>query len=119
MLGAVDLVIDAVDNIQVRLDLATVCSQIDIPLVHGAIGGWYGQVATVYPGDDTLQKLYSNWSGGAGIESELGNPSFTPAVIASLQVAEACKLMLGEGRPLRNSILSINLLDMQFEELPL
>lgn len=28
------------------------------PFVHGAIAGWYGQVATVFPGDRTLDKIY-------------------------------------------------------------
>lgn len=116
-LGSVDLVLDAVDNVPTRLDLAGVCGQLNIPLVHGAIAGWYGQVATVNPGDDTLQKFYSNWRAGAESESELGNPSFTPAVIASLQVAEACKLLLGQGSPLHKRLLLINLLDMQFEEI--
>lgn len=119
MLAGVELVIDAVDNIPARLDLAEICSQLNIPLVHGAIAGWYGQVITVQPGDGSLQKLYANWNGGKGIEAQLGNPSFTPAVAASLQVAEACKLLLGQGRPLRNGMLSLNLLDMQFDEIPL
>ena len=119
MLEGVELVIDAVDNIPTRLDLSEICSQLKLPLVHGAIAGWYGQVSTVFPGDGTLQKLYANWSGGKGIEAGLGNPSFTPAVAASLQVAEACKLLLGQGVPLRNKMLSINLLDMQFDEIPL
>lgn len=116
--GAV-LAIDAVDNIPARLELAEICSQLNIPLVHGAIAGWYGQVMTVSPGDGSMQKLYANWSGGKGIEASLGNPSFTPAVAASLQVAEACKLLLGQGRGLNKRMLSINLLDMQFEEIPL
>ena len=119
MLAGVELVIDAVDNIPTRLELAEICTQLDIPLVHGAIAGWYAQVVTVYPGDGSLQRLYANWSGGKGIETGLGNPSFTPAVAASLQVAEACKLLLGQGDPLRNKMLSINLLDMQFDEIPL
>lgn len=119
MLQGVELVIDAVDNIPARLDLAVVCTQLNIPLVHGAIAGWYGQIVTIFPGEDTLQKLYANWRGGKGIEAGLGNPSFTPAVVASLQVAEACKLLLGQGRLLRNRMLSINLQDMQFEEIPL
>jgi len=119
MLNGAALVIDAVDNIPTRLQLADVCNQLELPLVHGAIAGWYGQVVTVYPGDGTLQKLYANWSGGKGVEAGLGNPSFTPAVAASLQVAEACKLLLKQGKPLRNKMLSINLLDMQFDEIPL
>ena len=119
MLRDVDLVIDAVDNVPTRLDLAEVCCQINVPMVHGAIAGWYGQVVTVYPGEDTLQKLYAKWDGGKGIEAKLGNPSFTPAVVASLQVAEACKLLLGLGGTLRKRMLSVNLLDMQFDEIPL
>lgn len=118
MLDAVDLVIDAVDNIPTRLALAEICHQMNVPLVHGAIAGWFGQVVTVYPGEDTMQKLYAKWAGGKGIEAKLGNPSFTPAVAASLQVAEACKLLLGQGRSLRKTMLSINLLDMQFDEIP-
>ena len=119
MFAGVDLVIDAVDNVPTRLDLAEACCQINVPLVHGAIAGWYGQVVTVYPGEDTLQKLYAKWDGGKGIEAKLGNPSFTPAVVASLQVAEACKLLLGLGGTLRKRMLSVNLLDMQFDEIPL
>lgn len=119
MLEDVELVIDAVDNIPTRLELAEICSRLKLTLVHGAIAGWYGQVVTVEPGDGALQRLYANWSGGKGVEAGIGNPSFTPALVASLQVAEACKLLLGQGEILRNKMLSVNLLDMQFDEIPL
>ncbi|HZV82209.1 MAG TPA: ThiF family adenylyltransferase, partial [Geobacteraceae bacterium] len=100
-----------------RLDLADSCAELGIPLVHGAIGGWYGQVTTQFPGDDTLQQIYRHWASGKGVEQQLGNPSFTPAVVASLQVAEVCKVLLGAGEPLRGRKLVINLLDMEFEEI--
>ena len=119
LLGGANCVVDAVDSVTARLDLEAVCSDLRIHLVHGAIAGWYGQVATIYPGEDTLQKLYRHWTGGKGIEQLLGNPSFTPAVIASLEVAEVCKVLLGQGTLLRNRKLSVNLLDMQVEEVPL
>ncbi len=119
LLSGVDVVIDAVDNIPARLELAEVCGTLGLPLVHGAIAGWYGHVATVYPGDDTLEKIYGRWNGGKGVESQLGNPSFTPAVAASLEVAEAAKVLLGQGHTLRNRFLSINLLDMEIEEIPI
>ena len=54
---------------------------------------------------------------GKGIEKELGNPAFTPAVIASLQVAEACKIVLGKGELLRRRKLSIDLLDMEIHDI--
>jgi hypothetical protein len=40
-------------------------------------------------------------------------------VIASFEVAEVCKVLLGQGTLLRNRKLSVNLLDMQVEEVPL
>jgi molybdopterin-synthase adenylyltransferase len=111
-----DVIVDALDSIPTRLALASTCTELGIPMVHGAIGGWYGQVATQYPGDDTIQRLYKRWVSGKGVEQQLGNPSFTPAVVASLEVAEVCKILLNEGETLRFRKLVINLLDMEFEE---
>ena len=112
-------VVDAVDNVTARLDLAEVCQSLQVPLVHGAIAGWYGHVATILPGDPTMQTIYRHWQGGKGVEQQLGNPSFTPAVAASLEVAEVCKLLLDQGRLLRNRKLAFNLLHMEVDEIPL
>lgn len=54
---------------------------------------------------------------GKGIEKGLGNPAFTPAIVASLEAAEVCKIITGHGTPLTNRALHINLLDMEFEEI--
>jgi molybdopterin/thiamine biosynthesis adenylyltransferase len=105
--------VDALDTIQVRLELAEVCAELDIPLVHGAIAGWYGHVATQFPGDNTLQTIYRSWKAGKGVEQTLGNPSFTPALVASLEVAEVCKLLIGRGSPLRGRQLMIDLFSME------
>lgn len=116
LLHSAQVIVDALDSIPTRLALAKTCTSLGIPMVHGAIGGWYGQVCTQFPGDDTVQKLYSRWVEGKGVEQQLGNPSFTPAVVASMEVAEVCKILLGVGDPLRNRKLVINLLEMSFEE---
>jgi len=108
------VIVDALDSISTRLALAKTCTELGIPMVHGAIGGWYGQVATQFPGDDTVQKLYRRWVEGKGVEQKLGNPSFTPALVASIEVAEVCKILLGEGEPLHHRKLSVNLLDAIF-----
>ncbi|MHB8058279.1 MAG: HesA/MoeB/ThiF family protein [Desulfuromonadaceae bacterium] len=118
LLDGVTLVVDALDCISCRLELAETCTQMIIPMVHGAIGGWYGHVATQLPGDTTVQSIYRNWVQGKGVEKELGNPAFTPAVVASLQVAEACKIVLGKGELLRRRKLSIDLLDMEIHDIP-
>jgi len=116
MLAGVAVVVDALDAIPIRLALARDCCTLGLPLVHGAIAGWYGQVTTQFPGDDNLERLYGRSGVAKGIEQQLGNPSFTPAIVASLETAEVCKLLLGAGTPLRSRNLFINLLDMSFEE---
>jgi molybdopterin-synthase adenylyltransferase len=118
LLAGVKVAVDALDSIAYRLEMAEVCTQAGVPMVHGAIGGWYGNVATQLPGDTTIQSIYRNWVAGKGIEQQLGNPSFTPAVVASLEVAEVCKILLNRGELLRNRKLTIDLLAMEVHEIP-
>jgi molybdopterin/thiamine biosynthesis adenylyltransferase len=117
LLAGSSAVVDGLDSVVTRRDLAAVCSDLAVPLVHGAIAGWYGQVASQLPGDDLSALLRHGSAQGKGVEVKLGNPSFTPAVIASLQVAEVTKVLLGRGRPLSGRSLFVNLLDMTFEEI--
>jgi molybdopterin/thiamine biosynthesis adenylyltransferase len=118
-IGGVHVVLDALDDIRTRLDLAEACEDLSLPLVHGTIAGWYGQVTTQMPGSKTLLNMYGGCREPKGVEQELGNPSFTPAVVASLQAAEVCKVLLGKGKPLARRVLTVNLLDMTFEEIAL
>ena len=116
LLNGAHVAVDALDNITTRLELADVCADLDIPLVHGSIAGWYGQVVSQFPGESTLRTIYGRCADGVGIEKHLGNPSYTPAVVASLQVAEVCKILLGRGSPIAGAMLVINLLDMEFNK---
>jgi molybdopterin/thiamine biosynthesis adenylyltransferase len=113
LLAGCQVAVDALDSIQVRLELAGVCAALNIPLVHGAIAGWFGHVTTQFPGDNTLQTMYGAWKSGKGVEATLGNPSFTPALVASLEVAEVCKLLTGLGTPLQGRQLVIDLYSME------
>ncbi len=113
MIQDCDLVMDALDNIATRFIVQQACEKSGIPMVHGAIAGWYGQVTTILPGDRTLDRIYQE-SDESGIEDELGNPSFTPATIASIQIAEAMKVLVGRDEILRNKILMVDLLDNEF-----
>jgi len=117
LLAGMDVVVDALDSVPTRIDLAECCAALDIPLVHGTIGGWYGQITTQLPGDGTVQMIYRNCKDSKGVERMLGNPSFTPAVIASLEVAEVCKLLTNQGTYLRKRMLFINMLDMEIDQI--
>lgn len=104
------IVVDALDNISSRLVLQYECEKLSIPLVHGAISGWYGQVSTILPGDKTLDLLYKD----KVVENKLGNPSFTPPIVASIQVSEVIKVLLNKCNILRNKLLMIDLLNNDF-----
>jgi molybdopterin/thiamine biosynthesis adenylyltransferase len=117
LLAGCSAVVDGLDNVEVRRELAALCRELALPFVHGAIAGWYGQVAVQLPGEDITPLLRSS-SGGKGVETELGNPAFTPAVVASLEVAEVAKVLLGRGALLARRALFVDLLEMRFDEIP-
>ncbi len=118
-LAGKQVVVDALDNIPTRLMLAQLCRELNIPLVHGAVGGWYGQVSTQYPEDNTVEQLYERFGNHTRGEVDRGILSFVPALVASLQVAEVIKILLGRGDLLRGKVMMINLLDMEMETLEL
>jgi molybdopterin/thiamine biosynthesis adenylyltransferase len=112
----VEIVFDCLDQVPSRLHLEEAGTRLNIPIVHGAIGGWYGQVALVTPASGTLTALYG--TGEAGIEKNLGNPPFTPAVVASLMVTEGVKVLLG--KPVREGgVFFVDLLTDTWEFVPL
>jgi molybdopterin/thiamine biosynthesis adenylyltransferase len=116
ILKGVTVAADGLDSIPVRLELAEACNNQNIPLVHGAIAGWSGHVAVQYPGENILQHLYAGKKTGHGVEKRLGNPSFTPAVIASLEVTEIVKILLKTEPLLPRRYMAVDLYHMEFTE---
>ena len=106
-----DVVIDALDMPSDKIMLEDLCEGMNIVLVHGAISGWFGQVAVVFPGQQVLRKFYNGQESG---EDTYGNPSFTPALVASIQVSEAVKVILGRGNVMSEKM---TLLDLYFNEI--
>ncbi|MFZ5352454.1 MAG: HesA/MoeB/ThiF family protein [Bacillota bacterium] len=114
ILKGMDVVVDALDSIETRLLLEELCMELNIPMVHGAIAGWYGQVATILPGDKVLRNYYTG-KDLVGAEKVYGNPSFTPALVASIQVSEVVKLLIGRGDLLRRKMLFIDLYRQEYD----
>ncbi len=112
----VDLIFDCLDGIPSRLHLQEMGERYSIPLVHGAIGGWFGQVAIVWPGSKLLSNVYGTKR--EGIEKTLGNPPFTPAFIATLMVSEGVKLLLGKKKK-ENTVIFADLLNNQWQYITL
>lgn len=98
LLQGCDLVLDCLDNLPDRFSLEQVCQALNVPMVHGAIAGFMGQVAIIYPGRPLLGVIYGSQAAPGsrgGVEEHLGNPSFTPAAVAAWQVAGAVKHLAG------------------------
>ena len=109
LLNGHDVIIDALDNIKTRL-LVEKTSR-GIPIVHGAVKEWSVQVSTVFPGDNTLSLLYP-----ANQEFERpGVLPFTPAFCASIQAAEAVKVLLNKGNILRRKLFIADLREGTYE----
>jgi len=122
LIKGADIVMDALDQIPVRFILQEACEKEKIPMVYGAIAGWYGQIATILPGDKTLNHIYPDFNNkkmDRGVETDLGNPSFTPALVASIQVSECLKALTGKGELLRNKMLHVDLLDNEMMIVPI
>ena len=121
IIQGVELAIDALDSIPSRFILEKACRELKIPLVHGAVDGFNGQVSTIFPQDKGLELIYGSLKKFTGQKkaTNLSVPAVTPALIASLQVEEVVKILLQRGKPLRNKLLYINLEDCDVEILKL
>jgi molybdopterin/thiamine biosynthesis adenylyltransferase len=108
-------VADALDSIPSRLDLAGACRDLGIPLVHGAVAGWHGQVAVQLPGETLLETVYPVTGPAKGVEVRTGSPAFTPWTVAGLQAAEIIKLLLGRPGLLNGKLLCVDLETMDFQ----
>lgn len=120
LLADADVVVDALDTPRDRLVLQAAAAQLGLPLVHGAIAGFIGQVSTIFPGEETLSLLYGRGRVPThGAEFFLGTPAPTPALVAAFQVAEVLKILLGRGKLLRRLLLLIDLETAMAEIFPM
>jgi molybdopterin/thiamine biosynthesis adenylyltransferase len=117
--GAVDCAADALDSIPDRLMLEKACAATKVPLVHAAIAGPYIQATTILPGTGSLARLFGKDSPPKGIETELGNPAYTPAIAASIEVSEILRILLGKPPALAGVLFHFDLERMESVRLPL
>ena len=116
-----EVVVDALDNLPSRFVLQKACRDLKIPLVHGAIAGFNGQLTTIFPEDKGLELIYGSDRDlpEHGSEAELGAPTITPALIASLEAQEVVKILLKRGKLFRNKLLYLDIEDGTIEILNL
>ena len=106
-----EVVVDALDNLSARFILQKACRELNIPLVHGAIAGFNGQLTTIFPQDKGLELIYGSDKDlpEHGNEVTLGAPTVTPVIIASLEAQEVIKILLKRGKVFRNKLLYLDI----------
>jgi molybdopterin/thiamine biosynthesis adenylyltransferase len=113
MLSGVDVIVDALDNVPDRFLLEKVAKKLTIPLVHGALAGFEGQLMTILPEDPGLKNLYgdegANGDSSKSPEAVLGVPALMPSLMATLQVMEVLKIVFKRGRLFRNVMVHMDL----------
>ena len=113
-----DCVVDCLDTLESRFWLAHACQSLGIPIVYGAIAGWFGQVCTVHPGDASFVSIYGEPFGTSQHE-RLGSLPFAAHATAAVQSAEVVKVLLERPGQIRNRLLMIDLLDSSMDDVEL
>ncbi|MBN1276419.1 MAG: HesA/MoeB/ThiF family protein [Deltaproteobacteria bacterium] len=108
-----NLIVDAMDNFNVRYLLNRSAVDHQIPLFHGAVRGFEGRAMTILPGQTAcLMCMYR----GPVPEEKSPVIGVTPAVIGAIQATEVIKFLTGVGQLLTNRILLFDGIDMTFKE---
>jgi len=117
-----DVVIDGADNFPSRYLLNDASVKLGIPVVHGSIFRFEGQVTVFDPRQGpTYRDMLPEPPPPEFAPScaEAGVIGVLPGIIGSLQALEALKLVLGIGEPLRGRLLVFDALDLSFREFTL
>ena len=118
LLEGIDIVIDGLDSMGARYAINRACIKLKIPYVFGSAITTFGNVSTIIPGETPcLECFYGSIDdenlptcATAGV-----HPSLI-GVIASIEVAEAVRIMLGRKPLLMNKLLHCDIEYMTFEE---
>lgn len=106
LVQSMNIVVDALDSIPHRRALCAAASACGVPVVHGAIAGFLGHATTIFPHESTIERLYPQLE-TPPLQDETGVAPPLPALIASVQVAEVLKYLLGQHAAMLRSKLFI------------
>jgi molybdopterin/thiamine biosynthesis adenylyltransferase/rhodanese-related sulfurtransferase len=114
-----DVIVDGADNFPTRYLVNDASVWHDIPVVHGSIFRFEGQVTVFKPGSGPCYRCLFPQPPPAELApscAEGGVLGVLPGVIGSIQATEAIKLITGEGDSLEGRLLLYDALHMDFQE---
>ena len=114
-----DVVIDGADNFPSRYLLNDASVKLGIPVVHGSIFRFEGQVTVFDPKNGpTYRDMLPEPPPAEFAPScaEAGVLGVLPGIVGSIEALEALKIILGLGDVLRGRLLAFDALEMSFRE---
>jgi adenylyltransferase/sulfurtransferase len=118
LIEGADIVLDGADNFEVRYLVNEACVKQGIPWIYGGVLGTYGLTAAIVP-DETpcLRCLLGPMPPPGSVPTceTAGVLGTIVAVIASLEVTEALKVLTGRGDELLRSLIMVDVWKGDFE----
>ncbi|HTO00717.1 MAG TPA: molybdopterin-synthase adenylyltransferase MoeB [Microthrixaceae bacterium] len=114
-----DIVVDGADNFPVRYMLNDASVKLGIPVVHGSIFRFEGQVTVFDPKNGPTYRDMLPEPPPAEMApscSEAGVLGVLPGIVGCIQAVETMKLILGIGTSLVGRYLTFDAADMEFRE---
>lgn len=122
ILDGYDVVVDGADNFPSRYLLNDASVKLGIPVVHGSIFRFEGQITVFDPRNGpTYRDMLPEPPPPEMAPScaEAGVLGVLPGIVGSVQALEALKLILGVGDSLRGRLVAFDALEMSFREFKL
>lgn len=119
ILNGIDIVVDGLDNMNTRYAVNRACVKLGIPYVFGAAISTFGNASTIVPKETAcLECFYGKLDDNVLPNcATVGVHPSVLGIVASIEVAEAVKLLLGREPSLRNKLLYCDVDSMRFEEI--
>ncbi len=117
LLSQYDLVVDGADNFPSRYLLNDAALKVGIPVVHGSIFRFEGQVTVFKPHDGPCYRCFLPEPPPPELApscAEAGVLGVLPGIIGSIQALEAIKVILDLGESLSGRLLAYDSLDQDF-----
>ena len=117
-----DVVVDGADNFPSRYILNDASVKLGIPVVHGSIYRFEGQITVFDPLNGPTYRDYIPVPPPAELApscAEAGVLGVLPGIVGTIQALETIKVILGLGDSLRGRILAFDSLEMSFREFKL
>jgi molybdopterin/thiamine biosynthesis adenylyltransferase len=121
IIEGVDVVVDGLDRMSPRYAVNRACVRLGVPYVFGAAVSMYGNTSTILPRETACLECFQGFTEDDALPScaVLGVHPSIIGLIASIEVAETTRVLLGQTPRLANKLLHCDIEAMEFDEITL